>query len=78
MPRADTIANAEMFLQLLEIYVGAGLVVAAVFLVFGIDRVSPGARDSWLFRLLILPGVTGLWPLVLWRWLAREQAGRES
>ena len=54
-------------------YLGAGLAVAAVFLTFGIGRVEPPARDSYLFRPLLVPGCVLVWPLVLWRWRALER-----
>jgi branched-chain amino acid transport system permease protein len=57
-----------------------GLLVAAVFLLWGIDRIDPAAHGAIAFRPLLVPGIVLLWPLVLWRWrrLARapETAGR--
>lgn len=57
-----------------------GLAVAAVFLLWGIDRIDPAAHGAIAFRPLLVPGIVLLWPLVLWRWrvLARapETAGR--
>lgn len=57
-----------------------GLAVAAVFLLWGIDRIDPAAHGSIAFRPLLVPGIVLLWPLVLWRWrvLARapETGGR--
>ena len=58
----------ELIVYLVEIYLGTGLAVAAVFIVFGIERVEPYARGSLGFRPLLIPGLTLLWPLVLWRW----------
>ena len=75
MLRREAIANAEIFLAGVEFYTLAGLIVAGLFLVAGIGRILPNARDSWIFRLLILPGVVGLWPLVLWRWYGFVRAG---
>lgn len=57
-----------------EYYLAAGLVVAAVFLIFGIERVEPGSRGSYAFRPLLVPGLCLLWPLVLWRWWILEQS----
>ena len=60
----------------------AGLVVAAVFLLWGIDRIDPAAHGAIAFRPLLVPGIVLLWPLVLWRWrvLARapKTAGRRD
>lgn len=73
MLRAETIQNAETILLVAQHYATVGAVVAAAFLLFGVERISPEARGSYLFRLLVLPGVVGLWPLVLWRWVALER-----
>ncbi len=75
MLRQDAIANAESVLACIQHYATIGLIVAAIFLIWGLDRISPESRESWLFRLLILPGIVGLWPLVLWRWIMLERAG---
>lgn len=66
---------AEALVFLLEAYAGFGVLVAAIFLLFGIDRVEPSARGSYAFRVLLIPGVIGIWPLILWRWRALERAG---
>jgi hypothetical protein len=58
-----------------RLWVGAGLLTAAAFLGFGIDRVDPAARGAWAFRPLLAPGIVLLWPLVLWRWAALERRG---
>ena len=52
----------------------AGCVVALVFLLFGVDRILEDARDVYLFRVLVAPGVVLLWPIVVWRWYLREKA----
>lgn len=52
----------------LAAYLGVGLVVAALTLVFGLGRLEPGAVGmSVRVRVLIAPGLTALWPLVLAR-----------
>ena len=45
-----------------------GLVVAAGFLLIGVDRIDPAAHGAWSFRIAILPGVVILWPVVVVRW----------
>ena len=66
---------AEAVVFLIEAYAAVGALVAAIFLLWGIDRVEVGARGSYAFRVLLVPGVIGLWPLVLWRWRALGRAG---
>jgi len=49
-------------------YVWIGVVVAVLFLAFGLDRVDPAARGAYAFRPLLLPGAILLWPYVIRRW----------
>lgn len=58
---------ADLIVALVQAYAGLGAVAAALFLTVGIGRIDPEARGSYLFRLLMIPGAIGLWPLVLWR-----------
>ncbi len=58
-----------------QVYAWIGLAIAAVFLLWGADRVMPAARGAYAFRPLIIPGVVLLWPLVLWRWWQLERGG---
>ncbi len=61
------------------IYAACGLLFALVFLVRGVERLDPAARDSSLgFRLAILPGVAALWPVLARRWLRLRRAGAEG
>ena len=69
-------AFAAFLLSITEVYLWIGAVVALVFLVWGLDRIEPAAHGSYLFRLLLIPGVVGLWPLVLWRWRQLEAGGK--
>jgi len=55
----------------LAIYVAIGSILAVPFLIFGIGRVDHAAKGTpWTFRVLVLPGVIALWPLMLRRWLS--------
>ncbi|MEM7056473.1 MAG: hypothetical protein AAF557_02690 [Pseudomonadota bacterium] len=54
-----------------------GGLVALAFLTFGIDRIDEDARGAYMFRVLIVPGVLLIWPLVLWRWWVLE-TGRDK
>ena len=68
------VETASLIIEIVQIYFWIGLGVAALFLIIGIDRVEPGARGSYVFRALLIPGCIVLWPLVLVRWLALERA----
>ena len=59
---------AALVLDVAFAYVMLGSAVAAMFVLWGIGRIIPGAQGAWAFRPLIVPGVILLWPLVLWRW----------
>ena len=53
----------------LGLYLLAGLLFAVPFVLRGVNRIDPVAREStWGFRLIILPGVVALWPLLAHRW----------
>lgn len=63
---------ATLLVHALEIYAAAGLVFAVFFLWRGVARLDSAAAGSPLgFRLIILPGVVALWPLLAWRWASR-------
>jgi hypothetical protein len=48
-------------------YLALGLAIAIVFAAF-VQRIEPSAQGgSLLFRLLIIPGATLLWPLIVTR-----------
>lgn len=65
--------TAATLLWLGEWWGWIGLAVAIPFLTLGVDRIDPSARGSYLFRVLILPGVVMLWPIVLLRWAQLER-----
>ena len=55
-------------------YATLGLLFAASFLLRGIARVDSAARGaSWLVKLLLMPGVVALWPLLASQWLEAER-----
>ncbi|MCK6456387.1 MAG: hypothetical protein L6Q92_07640 [Phycisphaerae bacterium] len=52
-----------------SIYATVGTLFGAGFVLRGVERVDPAALGApWTFRILILPGVIALWPLMAWRW----------
>ena len=61
---------AEFFVATLAVYGLTGAVFAVAFVLFGIQRVDRVAEHSPIgFRLIVIPGVAALWPLLLGRWL---------
>ena len=59
-------------LRAAELYGWIGLGVALVFLTIGIGRVDPSARGAYAARVLLLPSVALLWPIVVFRWAMIE------
>ena len=58
-------------------YLAIGLLVGIGFVLRGVNRVDPVAADSpWFFRLVILPGCVGLWPVVLRMWFKSGRPGQ--
>jgi hypothetical protein len=73
---ADSIAG--LLLKVAGLYAGAGLLFAVPFLLRGVERIDPAARGATPgFRLIVLPGVVALWPILLRRWIAGAPPPRE-
>ena len=66
--------NVSELLGAAELYGWIGLGVALVFLTVGIGRVDASARGAYAARVLLLPSVALLWPIVLIRWAMIEIA----
>lgn len=65
---------AEVVVLLCTVYIACGLAFAPLFAWRGVSRIDPAAKTAGLgFRLIILPGVVALWPVLLWRWRAGRQ-----
>lgn len=65
---------AETVLAIATAYAAVGVALGLAFLLFGLDRIEPGARGAYAFRPLLLPGLALLWPWVLLRWAGRGAA----
>ena len=64
---------------LTALYALAGVIVAVLFVIRGVNAVDDAARESgWSFRLLIIPGCAALWPLIMIRWIQAEPPGSEG
>ncbi len=61
---------AEWVVRLVLLYALVGVIFGIAFVLRGVNRIDPVAPEStWGFRLVILPGVVALWPLLARRWL---------
>jgi hypothetical protein len=61
---------ATVLVYLFYAYAAIGVLFAIVFLSRGVQKVDHQAAGAAIaFRLLIFPGVTAFWPLLLRRWL---------
>lgn len=63
---------AQTLLTIVSLWGAIGLAVTGLFLAWGIDRVDEDARGAYLARILFIPGIILLWPLVVWRWVTLE------
>lgn len=70
--------SAGQILELAQLYLLIGAVLAVPFLSIGINRIDENARGAWVFRAMMLPGVMLIWPLVAFRWLQAERDSREG
>ncbi len=62
--------SSELFVRALALYAGMGFGFAIAFVALGVTPVDGNAAGTRLgFRLIILPGVTALWPVLLHRWI---------
>lgn len=63
--------SIEWFLAAVGLYAIIGVLFALVFIAAGIVRVDPGVGESpRLVRVLFIPGIAGLWPLMLMKWIS--------
>jgi hypothetical protein len=62
-------ATVSILFLLLGIYLIAGLLFAIVFLLKGIEKADESAHGATPgFKIIIIPGVIALWPLLLNKW----------
>ncbi|MEM7640304.1 MAG: hypothetical protein AAF269_14715 [Pseudomonadota bacterium] len=69
-------AAAELLVLVLGIYVLIGLLVGLIYMFGGAGRIDPAAKGKGLplrVRLLILPGVMGLWPIMLTKLFVQKE-----
>lgn len=67
---------AETLVLGLGIYAVIGLFVGLIYIFGGAGRIDPAAKGKGLpfrVRLLILPGIAGLWPLMLTKLFTQKE-----
>lgn len=61
---------ANLILLSVAGYAAIGVLFALWFVTLGVGRVDHSAKGApWTFRLLIFPGCTALWPVLLRKWM---------
>lgn len=66
---------AETIVGVLGAYAASGAIFAIAFVARGIESVDPVAKGSGIgFRMIALPGVVALWPLLLRTWFRKGRA----
>ena len=64
---------ATWLVNVLSVYAVIGLVFAIAFVWKGVGKIDPAAVQGTIgFRILIIPGVAALWPILARRWLRGE------
>ena len=69
-------ATAELIVLGFGLYALLGLLIGLVFMFGGAGRIDPAAKGKGLpfrVRLLILPGIIGLWPLMLTKLMTQKE-----
>lgn len=69
--------QAQAIFLAVQIWCSIGAIIALIFLTIGIDRIDEDAQGAYVFRLLLIPAILLIWPLVLWRWFILE-TGRDA
>ena len=66
---------AETLVLAIGLYFAIGFLVGLVYMFGGAGRIEPAAKGKGLpvrVRFLILPGIIGLWPLMLIKLIAQK------
>ena len=68
-----SIELATVIVTIFGIYLAIGVLVAVVFVIFGAAQIDPGAKGMPpQARILIFPGVMGLWPIMLAKFFTQK------
>ena len=69
-------AAAEILVLAIGAYFALGLLVGLIYMFGGAGRIDPAAKGKGLplrARILILPGIVGLWPIMLTKLFAQKE-----
>lgn len=67
-----SILVASWIVRIIGFYLALGLLFAVLFVWRGAGKIDSSAKQATAgFRLMIFPGATALWPVLLWQWLRR-------
>ena len=69
-------ATANLIVTAIGVYFAIGVLVGLIYMFGGAGRIDPAAKGKGLpfrVRLLILPGIIGLWPLMLVKLFAQKE-----
>ncbi len=72
-------ALAEGIVAALAIYFGVGVIIALLFLVFGVTKLDDSAKGaSIFFRPMVFLGCVALWPFIIIRWLSGRRINQPT
>jgi len=67
-----TFFMVEILLIIAAIYLVLGVLFVIPFLMKGLNKVDEGANGSTIgFKIIIIPGVIVLWPVLLSKWMKK-------
>ena len=65
----------EILLIIVAIYLALGACFVVPFLIKGLAKVDEGTHGSTIgFKIIIIPGVIVLWPVLLKKWMKKNPA----
>ena len=70
-----SVAWAEVVWLGLGVYLGFGLALGLLTVVFGMRRLVPGVEVPVRVRVMLLPGMAAVWPVILMRLIGVRPKG---
>lgn len=68
--------TANLLVTAIGLYFAIGLFIGLIFIFGGAGKIDPAAKGKglpWRVRLLILPGLIGLWPVMLTKLFTQKE-----